>query len=55
MLVLILPAISAIWFGLRAKRLGLENGRVPFIIGIVVVAGSVFQSILGLVGKALAG
>jgi hypothetical protein len=47
--VLVAPTIPAIWFGLRARRLGLANGLGPAIIGAVVAVGSVLQNAAGFV------
>src|SRR5512132_3580230 len=35
-LVLIAPTIPAIWFGLRARQLGIPAGVVPALVGLVV-------------------
>jgi hypothetical protein len=37
-LVLIAPAICALVFGLRARRLGMRAGAIPALVGLVVAA-----------------
>ncbi|WP_024286342.1 hypothetical protein [Cellulomonas sp. KRMCY2] len=45
LLVLIAPAAPAVWFGLRARRLGAENGVVPALVGGVLGAVAVIQNL----------
>lgn len=55
LLVLILPTIPAIWFGLRARRLGLATGLVPAIIGAVIAGAAVLQNMAALIVGRLLG
>lgn len=48
-IVLLLPTLPAIVYGLRARRLGSNSGIVPAIIGIAYAAWTLFTNILGLV------
>lgn len=48
-LVLLAPAVSAIWCGLRARREGLRAGIYPAVIGIVYAAFTVLTNMLPLV------
>jgi hypothetical protein len=47
-LVLIAPPVAAIWFGLRARRLGLAAGTTPALIGAVVVGATILLNSLPL-------
>lgn len=47
--ILVLPAVAAIIFGLRARRRGARNGIVPAVIGIVLVAYALLSNLLGLI------
>ncbi len=49
LLLLIAPTIPAVWYGRRAMRLGLSDGRVPVVIGYVVAAASLVVNVFGLV------
>lgn len=44
--VMIAPALSAVWFGFRARRQGLRGGTVPAVIGIVLAAYSLLANLL---------
>jgi Na+/melibiose symporter-like transporter len=39
LLVFVLPALLAAWFGTRAIRLGDVRARVPVVVGLVVAGG----------------
>lgn len=47
-LVLITPALCAVVFGLRARRLGRRAGAIPALVGLVVAAISVLFNALPL-------
>jgi hypothetical protein len=47
-LVLIAPPVAAIWFGLRARRLGSTAGSTPALIGAVVGGATILLNILPL-------
>jgi len=47
-LVLITPAICALMFGLRARRLGMRAGAIPALVGLVVAAISLMFNALPL-------
>jgi hypothetical protein len=49
-LVGILPGAAAMVYGMRARRDGLRRGRVPAVIGAVVVLYWVFTTVTGLAG-----
>ena len=39
LVVFVVPAVLAAWFGTRAIRLGDERARVPVVVGLVVAGG----------------
>lgn len=41
LVVFVVPAVLAAWFGTRAMRLGDARGRVPMIVGLVVAGAFV--------------
>jgi hypothetical protein len=41
LLVFVVPAVLAAWFGTRAMRLGDASGRVPMVVALVVAGGFV--------------
>lgn len=47
--ILVVPAVAAIVFGLRARRRGARNGIIPAVIGIVFVAYALLSNLLGLI------
>lgn len=49
LLVLIAPAFPAVGFGLRAKRLGAENGQIPAIVGGALGVLAILQNLGNLV------
>jgi hypothetical protein len=49
MLILLLPAVAAIVFGIKARNRGARNGVVPAVIGIVVGAYSLLANFLPLI------
>ncbi|GAA2096762.1 hypothetical protein GCM10009841_08620 [Microlunatus panaciterrae] len=52
MLVLLTPTVTAVWFGLRARREGRQVGLVPALIGMVAGAGAILLNLAAyLVGR----
>lgn len=39
LIVFVLPAVAAVYFGRRATRLGDARGRLPMVVALVVAAG----------------
>lgn len=46
MLLVLAPAATAAWFGIRARRLGRDSGLIPTIIGYTVGIGFVGLNLL---------
>jgi hypothetical protein len=50
-LLMIAPAVAAVWYGLRARREGLAKGSVPALVGgvvaVAVVAANVGSYVVG--------
>lgn len=44
--IMIAPAISAIWFGFRARRQGLRSGLIPAIVGIAAATITILTNTL---------
>lgn len=53
MLLIVAPAGTATWFGMRARRLGRDAGLIPAIIGCTVGIGFVGLNMLGAVASQL--
>lgn len=53
LLVLLMPSIAAIWFGLRAKRRGAPQGFIPVAIGATVAAASVALNSVSVIARLL--
>lgn len=50
-----LPAVVAMTYGLRARRNGNPNGLIPVVIGMVVGLGFLLTNLIGFVGQIVTG
>ena len=46
LVVMIAPAVTAMWFGLKARRQGLARGIVPAVIGGVFIGRAIITNLL---------
>lgn len=53
MVVMLLPAAAAVWFGLRARHQGRDSGLVPALLGGLLGAGQLALNLLGLLALLL--
>ena len=55
LVVLVSPAIGAIWFGMRARRLGEPRGITPVVVASVVAGGALVTNTVQAVAGLLTG
>lgn len=44
--IMIAPAISAIWFGFRARRQGVRSGLIPAVVGVAAATITILTNTL---------
>lgn len=55
LVVLVSPAVGAVWFGMRARRLGEPRGITPVVVALVVAGGALVSNVLQAVAGMLTG